>query len=153
MAINTSVVYIIVGILIGIYVNVSCVLCKQTTRKEEIIPLQRTMKRTMIMMPMHQPSQRTDDFMRIGHLYSGARILPLFGRLVHRGSHMWHYYTMSDGPIPVRLSFQNGGRHCDTEYGCGEIYDGDSIFITEYNTVFTASIVKNNYLRYNPNGF
>jgi hypothetical protein len=145
MANQSTVFYIIIGILIGIY---SC----RNTQHKQSYPVKHEIIKQVVVMNTNVPSRQTNEFIRLGHLYAGSRILPLFGRQVHVGSHMWHYYTMSDGPIPVRLSFQNGGRACDTEYGCGEIYDGDSIFIAEYNTVFTASIVKNNYLRYNPYG-
>lgn len=99
------------------------------------------------MVVTNVPTRRIDDYKNIGHLNSEHRILPLYGRQVHRGSQLWQYYTISDGNIPVHLTFEHQGRDCGSEYGCKELYDGDSVIVDEYGTTFNVNINKE-YLRY-----
>lgn len=99
------------------------------------------------MVMTNVPTRRIDDYKNIGHLNSENRILPLYGRKVHRGSQLWQYYTISDGNIPIHLTFEHQGRDCGSEYGCKELYDGDSVIVDEYGKTFNVNINKE-YLRY-----
>jgi hypothetical protein len=99
------------------------------------------------MVMMNVPTQRIDDYKNIGHLNAGNTLLPLYGRQIHSGSQLWQYYTISDGNIPIHLSFEHQGRDCGSEYGCKELYDGDSVVVDEYGKTFNVNINKE-YMRY-----
>lgn len=135
-------IYILFGILVGVWLSK-----EQDVKAAPVKPIQNQVKRTARVIALN--TQRVDDYRRVGHLHSSNRILPLYGRQTYRGSSLWQYYTMSDGNIPVRLSFTKDGRECDSEYGCKEIYDDDTIMIEEYGNTFRVSVDKP-YMRYNP---
>ena len=134
-----SLIYILFGILVGVWLSDGPASSPEPRIKEH---------RARVVV-LNQNTQRVDDYRRVGHLHSSNRILPLYGRQTYRGSSLWQYYTMSDGNIPVRLSFTKDGRECDSEYGCKEIYDDDTIMIQEYGNTFRVNIDKP-HMRYIP---
>lgn len=136
-----TLIYIFFGILVGVWI------CKPPETDPVTEPKPVTHRARVVVL--NQNTQRVDDYRRVGHLHSSSRILPLYGRQTHRGSHLWQYYTMSDGNIPVRLSFAKDGRECDSEYGCKEIYDDETIMIEEYADTFRVNIDKP-HMRYVP---
>lgn len=140
-----SLTYILFGLIIGLMIS------KRATKVPESPTVQKTVN-VQRRVVLNAPTQHIDGYERIGHLHSGNRILPLYGRQTHRGSSLWQYYTMSDGNIPVRLHFSKDGRDCGSEYGCKEIYDDDTLLIQEYGDTFRASI-RTPYLRYTDNIF
>lgn len=136
------VVYILLGILVGVWVS------RDPVEPPPPVKAPVTQHRARVVV-LNQNTQRVDEYRRVGHLHSANRILPLYGRQTYRGSSLWQYYTMSDGNIPVRLSFTKDGRECDSEYGCKEIYDDDTIMIQEYGNTFRVNIDKP-HMRYIP---
>lgn len=138
-----TLIYIIFGILFGVWLS------REPEREPEPEPKREPVTHRARVIVLNQNTQRVDDYRRVGHLHSSNRILPLYGRQTHRGSSLWQYYTTSDGNIPVRLSFTKDGRECDSEYGCKEIYDDETIMIEEYADTFRVNIDKA-YMRYVP---
>ena len=61
----------------------------------------------------------------------------------------WQYYTMSE-INNIKLPISRGKRSCTNEYGCDQIYDGDTVYIQGYNSVFKATIYENDMFRYLP---
>lgn len=141
-------VYILFGILVGVWLSDDPSAETKTENSPKPILKEPVQHRARVVV-LNQNTQRVDDYRRVGHLHSSSRILPLYGRQTHRGSHLWQYYTMSDGNIPVRLSFAKDGRECDSEYGCKEIYDDETIMIEEYADTFRVNIDKP-HMRYVP---
>lgn len=135
-----TLVYILFGILLGVWLS---------KPEPEPEPEKEPVTHRARVVVLNQNTQRVDEYRRVGHLHSSKRILPLYGRQTHRGSSLWQYYTMSDGNIPVRLSFTKDGRECDSEYGCKEIFDDETIMIEEYADTFRVNIDKP-YMRYVP---
>lgn len=134
----------IFGILFGF------MLCKRYYKKKEALSVSQqkpSQKVVHKMVVMNVPTQKIDDYKNIGHINSGNTLLPLYGRQLHRGSQLWQYYTISDGNIPIHLSFEHQGRDCGSEYGCKELYDGDSVIVDEYGKTFDVNINKE-YMRY-----
>ncbi len=79
-------------------------------------------------------------------------ILPLMGRLTMSGRDKWQYYTISNsGNLNTKLPVSLNGKSCTSEYGCDNIYNGDSVYVEGYNDSFTATIYENNPFRYIPN--
>jgi hypothetical protein len=81
---------------------------------------------------------------------TNTRILPLFGRETYPGSNKWNYYTSTDGYHLVSLPVMYKNKDCMEEYGCDEIYDGDTVFIKQYNSNYTVDMYNNGSLRYLP---
>ena len=79
-------------------------------------------------------------------------ILPLMGRRSSNGRDKYQYYTMSNsaGNINTKLPVSLKGKSCSSEYGCDEIYSGDSVYVEGYNDTFRATIYENNLFRYIP---
>jgi hypothetical protein len=88
-------------------------------------------------------SQSREPYTQVGILTSEARegmILPLFGRAIHRNRNKWNYYTMADTRNNIKLPVSRNGRSCTQEYGCDEIYNGDSVYVEGYKDAFTTTI-------------
>ena len=119
-------------------------------------------------VPVNIPSRGyAGGYQQLGHLYktdvanpdnqignnSEPTILPLFGRPLYNGSRRWTYYTSTDKINMIKLPLTVGGRKCDQDYGCDEIYTGDMIEIPPYNGKFKVEIYDYDKPRYIPYAF
>lgn len=87
------------------------------------------------------PTRGLTHYSQIGILHNGGdSILPLMGRPVHPGSHMWNYYTLTNEAVPVRVPLINGGRECESSNGCEELYNDDRIFVPELGSRYTVKL-------------
>ena len=77
-------------------------------------------------------------------------ILGLMGRPLHTNRSKWQYYTISDQNNSVKLPISKGGRSCTGEYGCDDLYNGDSVYVEGYNDAFKVTIYENNTPTYIP---
>ena len=77
-------------------------------------------------------------------------ILPLMGRSLITNRNKWQYYTISNNNNLVKLPVVNKGKSCTNEYGCDELYNGDTIYVQGYNDAFKATIYENNSPKYIP---
>jgi len=79
-------------------------------------------------------------------------ILPLMGRLLDTGRNKMQYYTISNtGNMNTKLPVSKDGRSCTGEYGCDEIFNGDTIYVEGYADTFKATIYENSRFNYIPN--
>jgi hypothetical protein len=78
------------------------------------------------------------------------KILPLMGRPLFVSRDKWQYYTMSDQNNSVKLPIVKNGRSCTNEYGCDEVYNGDSVYVEGYNQAFKITIYDSDTIRYIP---
>ena len=74
-------------------------------------------------------------------------ILPLMGRRPHNRSNNMIYYTIYNN---IKIPLSNSGKSCDTEYGCNELFDNDTINIPELNGSFKINIYQNQQPQYIP---
>lgn len=81
---------------------------------------------------------------------SDPRILPLYGRPTYAGSHLWNFYTTTDGFHLLRIPVFYKNRNCTAEYGCEEVSDGDYVRVEEYGTTFRVRLYENDQIRYIP---
>ena len=81
---------------------------------------------------------------------SETTILPLYGRPTYPGSNKWNYYTSSDKFQAVKIPVSHQNKDCQNEYGCGELYNDDSVKIPAYNGDFKVNIYQFDSPRYIP---
>lgn len=77
-------------------------------------------------------------------------ILPLFGRKLITNRNRWNYYTRTDGMNPVQVPVQFKRRNCDSDNGCDEIMEGDSVGVPIMGQSYIANIYKYSTPRYLP---
>jgi len=77
-------------------------------------------------------------------------ILPLFGRQLTTNRDRWNYYTRTDGMNPVQVPVQYKRRNCDSDNGCDEILDGESVAVPIMGQSYTASVYRYSTPRYLP---
>ena len=50
----------------------------------------------------------------------------------------------------IKLPVSHKGRSCTNEYGCDNIYNGDTVYVEGYKAAFKATIYDNDTMRYIP---
>ena len=108
---------------------------------------------TRPVVPINVPTQHMGDrqYTQIGiltRINGPETILPLMGRQLIIGRDTWNFYTMNENMIRLPISFKN--KNCDGEYGCDNIFNGDTVYVQGINDAFQATIYENNGPRYIP---
>jgi len=105
-------------------------------------------------MPINIPTQSVDStYRQVGILTrenGEEMILPLMGKPLFTNRDKWNFYTMSDKNAMIKLPVSNKNKSCTNEYGCDNIYNGDTVYVEGYNDSFKATIYDNNVMRYIP---
>ena len=105
-------------------------------------------------IPINIPTQGTpSSYIQIGiltRINGPETILPLMGRTLFTNRNKWQYYTISNNNNLVKLPVINKGKSCTNEYGCDELYNGDTIYVQGYNDAFKTTIYENNTPKYIP---
>lgn len=91
------------------------------------------------------------QYSQIGILSADGEVLPLFGRKTYASSTRYNYYTMSSDHTAVQIPLEFNGDDCmDTQRGCAELMDGDTILVSELGKTYTVSIYNTKQLQYIP---
>jgi hypothetical protein len=77
------------------------------------------------------------------------KILPLMGRPLFTNRDKWQYYTLSE-PNNIKLPVVKNGKSCTNEYGCDNLYNGDTVYVEGYNDAFKVTVYDNDTIRYIP---
>lgn len=102
-------------------------------------------------VPINIPTRgHTSNYQQVGILTGGDQILPLFGKLTFPGSNKWLYYTATDKFQMIKIPLKYRSRDCTAEYGCDELYEGDSVHVPAYNKEYKVSIYQLDAPRYIP---
>ena len=107
-------------------------------------------------VPINVPTQGVDEtYRQVGILTplngkSGTTILPLMGRPLITNRDKWQYYCINDKERGIKLPLSHNGRSCTNEYGCDNLYNGDTVYIEGYNDTFKVTVYDNAPLRYIP---
>uniref|UniRef100_A0A6C0M2U8 Uncharacterized protein n=1 Tax=viral metagenome TaxID=1070528 RepID=A0A6C0M2U8_9ZZZZ len=77
-------------------------------------------------------------------------ILPLMGRPLFRNRDKWQFYTISEKSNFIKLPVSVKGRSCTNEYGCDNVYNGDTVYVEGYNDAFKVTAYENAVMQYLP---
>jgi hypothetical protein len=103
------------------------------------------------MLPINVPTQSVNTtYRQIGILTRGDTILPLMGKPLFTNRDKWNFYTMNDKNNMIKLPLSNKGKSCTNEFGCDNIYNGDSVYVEGYNDAFKATVYDNQVMQYIP---
>ena len=81
----------------------------------------------------------------------GDLILPLMCRRLLSGRDKMQYYTISNtGNMNTKLPISKNGKSCTGEYGCDEVFNGDTVYVEGYSDTFRATIYENSRFNYIP---
>ena len=102
-------------------------------------------------VPINIPTQSVNtSYRQVGILTKGDTILPLMGKPLFTNRDKWNFYTMSDKNNMIKLPVTNKGKSCTNEYGCDNLYNGDTVYVEGYNEAFKITIYDNDTIRYLP---
>jgi hypothetical protein len=107
-----------------------------------------------IMMPINVRTQGppiNTNYRQVGlltRINGKETILPLMGRPLLKNRDKWQFYTMSDKNNSVKLPISFKKKSCTGEYGCDNIYNGDTVYVEGYKDAFQATIYDNAVAEY-----
>lgn len=106
-------------------------------------------------MPINVSTQGTGNsaYRQVGILtrVNGPEtILPLMGRPLFRNRDKWQFYTISEKSNFIKLPISVKGRSCTNEYGCDNVYNGDTVYVEGYNDAFKVTAYDNSVMQYLP---
>tara|TARA_B100001093_G_scaffold505797_1_gene563698 strand:+ start:617 stop:1195 length:579 start_codon:yes stop_codon:yes gene_type:complete len=107
-------------------------------------------------MPINVRTQGVEtDYRQVGILTKNnnsgeATILPLMGKPLLTNRDKWNFYTMNDKNNMIKLPITFKNKSCTNEYGCDNIYNGDTVYVEGYNETFKATVYDNQVMRYIP---
>jgi hypothetical protein len=107
-------------------------------------------------IPINVSTQGCDDakYRQVGILtrINGKEetILPLMGRPLFTRRDKWNFYTLNDKNNMIKLPITVKGRSGTDEYGCDNLYNGDTVFVEGYNNAFKVTTYDNQVMRYLP---
>ena len=117
-------------------------------------PLRDNSYLAMKRMPINIQTHGVDtNYRQIGiltRLNGSDTILPLMGKPLFVNRDKWNFYTMNDKNNMIKLPITFKTKSCTSEYGCDNIYNGDTVYVEGYNDAFKATVYDNNTLRYIP---
>ena len=109
-------------------------------------------------IPINVSTQGCDDaqYRQVGILtrIGGSNeetILPLMGRPLFSKRDKWNFYTLNDKNNMIKLPVKINGKSGTSEYGCDNVYNGDTIYVEGYNAAFKFTTYENQVMRYLPN--
>jgi hypothetical protein len=105
-------------------------------------------------IPINIATQSVDTTYRqvgiLTRINGGEMILPLLGRPLITNRDKWNFYTMSDKNNIVKLPVTHKGKSCTNEYGCDNLYNGDTVYVEGYNDAFKVTMYDNQVMKYIP---
>jgi len=103
-------------------------------------------------VPINVSTQGTTNaaYRQVGILTRSETILPLMGRPLFRNRDKWQFYTISEKSNFIKLPVSVKGRSCTNEYGCDNVYTGDTVYVEGYNDAFKVTAYDNAVMQYLP---
>ena len=107
------------------------------------------------MVPINVSTQGTGNaaYRQVGiltRINGPETILPLMGRPLFRNRDKWQFYTIREKSNFIKLPISVKGRSCTNEYGCDNVYNGDTVYVEGYNDAFKVTAYDNSVMQYLP---
>lgn len=83
-------------------------------------------------------------------LNSKGKIIPLMGRPLFTNRNKWQYYTISNQNNAIKLPISRNGKSCTNEYGCDQLYNGDTVYVEGLNEPYIITLYDNDTIKYLP---
>lgn len=77
-------------------------------------------------------------------------LIPLMGRPLDRSRDKWNFYTINNGSVGLKLPIVNKGRSCTNEYGCDNLYNGDTVYVEGLKQPFSVTMYDTSTMNYLP---
>lgn len=77
-----------------------------------------------------------------------SHILALFGRPLFTSRNKWQYYTRTDKTNSIKLPIIFNGKSGTNEYGCDELFGGETVYVNGYNEKFNVVKYDNDSIHY-----
>lgn len=77
-------------------------------------------------------------------------LIPLMGRPLDRSRDKWNFYTINNSNNSIKLPVVNKGKSCSSEYGCDNLYNGDSIYVEGLKQPFKVTMYDTDTMKYLP---
>ena len=111
--------------------------------------------RGTIVAPINVSTQGTPNaaYRQVGiltRINGPETILPIMGRPLFRNRDKWQFYTISEKSNFIKLPISVKGRSCTNEYGCDNVYNGDTVYVEGYNDAFKVTAYDNSVMQYLP---
>ena len=75
-------------------------------------------------------------------------LLPLMGRPLFTSRDKWNFYTLNENNLKLPVTFKQ--KSCTSEYGCDNIYNGDTVFVDGIDAPFKVTMYDNATMKYIP---
>lgn len=75
-------------------------------------------------------------------------VVPLMGRPLFTNRDKWQYYSMNGNN--VKLPISRNGKSCTNEYGCDQLFNGDTVYVEGLNEAYRVTVYDNDTMRYLP---
>jgi len=104
-------------------------------------------------VPINIPTQgSTPEYKQLGllnRINGKETVLSLMGRPLYTNRQKWQYYTMREYNN-IKLPISKNGRSCTSEYGCDELFNGDTVYVEGYKDAFKVTLYEMETPRYIP---
>lgn len=77
-------------------------------------------------------------------------LIPLMGRPLDRSRDKWNFYSINNSNNSLKLPIVNKGRSCTNEYGCDNLYNGDSVYVEGLKQPFKVTMYDTDTMKYLP---
>jgi hypothetical protein len=104
------------------------------------------------MVPINISTQGFDSSYRqvgiLKRMNGPETLLPLMGRPLFSNRDKWQFYTMNENNIKLPITHKQ--KSCTSEYGCDNIYNGDTVYVDGLDAAFKATVYDNAVFKYIP---
>lgn len=77
-------------------------------------------------------------------------LIPLLGRPLDRSRDKWNFYTISNSNNSLKLPVVHKGKSCTNEYGCDNLYNGDSVYVEGIKQPYQVTLYDTDTMKYLP---
>jgi len=77
-------------------------------------------------------------------------LIPLMGRPLDRSRDKWNFYSINNSNNSLKLPIVHKGKSCTNEYGCDNLYNGDTVYVEGLKQPFKVTMYDTDTMKYLP---